>query len=89
MNLWYTTSITPTTPAIEISPPCDVSFSVTRRIRFLVANVMMASSKDLRASADLCLLLMMLYSIKVINIINFFNLGLHVSFTTILEMFTE
>ena len=41
-----TGSITPTTPAIEITPPCDVSFSAARRISFLVANLTMASSKD-------------------------------------------
>ena len=66
-----TTSITPTTPAIEIATPCELSFSAARRIKFLVACLTMASSKDFRASADEDLLLMMLYSVKVINFIRF------------------
>ena len=36
---------TPTTPAIEISPPCDVSYQPSERIRMLGFFLIMASSK--------------------------------------------
>ena len=42
-------SITPTTPAIKSTPPCDVSLSFAWRISFLVAYLTMTSSRDLRA----------------------------------------
>jgi len=43
----YGNAVTPTTTTIEISTPCELSFSHRGPVRFLVSNLTMASSSTI------------------------------------------